>query len=171
MQQKYSDYNARETCKWKGNSGFMPKIDVTDEGVIDAQPLVVYKAILNEYAGITHWWPMTVYKLRGDVPIDHVGAISDAAAGNRWVTVRASFKVTKIVEAKSIEMEIAGDVVGTGTWIFEPTDGKTKVQYQFQVKTNKLLFSVLSPFGNLEKGHSDEIQKVFKALNSYLLKR
>ena len=149
----------------------MPKIDVTDEGIVEATPLEVYQAILNELSGVTHWWPMTVYKLRGDIPIDHEGAISDAAAGNRLVTIRASFKVTRIVESKSIELEISGDIIGTGKWLFEPTDGKTRVQYQFKVRTNRLLFSVLSPFGNLEKGHSDEVQKVFKALNSFLLKK
>jgi len=148
----------------------MPKIDVTDEGIVDAPPKVVYRAILNELAGATHWWPHTVYKLRGEIPIDHEGAISDATAGNRLVTIRASFKVTKIAEDKSIEMEIAGDIEGTGTWIFEPTDGKTKVTYQFRVRTNSLLFSVLSPFVNLEKGHSAEVQQVLKELNSYLLK-
>ena len=58
---------------------------------------------------------------------------------------------------------------GTGTWIFEPTDGKTKVKYQFRVRTNSLLFSVLSPFVNLEKGHSAEVKQVLKELNSYLL--
>jgi hypothetical protein len=68
-------------------------------------------------------------------------------------------------------MEIAGDIAGTGTWIFEPTDGKTKVKYQFRVRTNSLLFSVLSPFVNLEKGHSAEVQQVLKELNSYLLKQ
>lgn len=147
----------------------MPKIDVTDEGIVDAPPKVVYRAILNELAGVTHWWPHTVYKLRGETPIDHEGAISDATAGNRLVTIRASFKVTKLVENKSIELEVAGDLIGTGTWIFEPTDGKTKVKYQFRVRTNRLLFSVLSPFGNLERGHSDEVQQVLKELNNYLL--
>jgi phage-related protein len=56
----------------------MPKIDVVDEAVIDSSPMVVYKAILNEYAGITHWWmPYLESKLRGDIPIDHEGAIVD----------------------------------------------------------------------------------------------
>jgi hypothetical protein len=33
----------------------MPKnVDVLDETVIDSPPLVVYKAILNEFAGTTH---------------------------------------------------------------------------------------------------------------------
>jgi len=35
----------------KEQLGVMPKIDVIDEAVIDASPMVVYKAILNEYAG------------------------------------------------------------------------------------------------------------------------
>ena len=49
----------------------MPKIDVTDEAVIDSPPMVVYKAILNEYAGGTNWWmPYLEFKLRGDLPID-----------------------------------------------------------------------------------------------------
>ncbi len=126
---------------------------------------------MNELAGVTHWWPHTVYKLRGEIPIDHEGAISDVTAGNRVVNIRASFKVTKIVVAESIEMEIAGDLVGTGIWMFKPTDGKTKVKYHFRVRTNSLLFSVLSPFVNLEKGHSAEVQQVFKELNSYLLKK
>ncbi len=149
----------------------MPKIDVVDEGIVDAPPNVVYRAILNEFAGVTHWWPHTVYKLRGEIPIDHEGAISIVIAGNRVVNIRASFKVTMIVVAESIEMEIAGDLVGTGVWVFEPTDGKTIVKYQFKVRTNSLLFSVLSPFVNLEKGHSAEMRQVFKELNSYLLKK
>ncbi len=146
----------------------MPKIDVVDEGVVNVPPLIAYETILNEFAGVTHWWPMTIYKLRGNIPINHEGAISDATAGNRVVKIRASFKVTKIVEAKIIEMEITGDLIGTATWIFESVDGKTKVQYHFNVKTNRLLFSLLAPFGNLEKGHSSEMRQVFKALNSHL---
>ena len=32
----------------------MPKIDVISEAVIDSPPMVVYKALLNEIAGVTH---------------------------------------------------------------------------------------------------------------------
>jgi len=150
----------------------MPKIDVLDEAVIDAPPMVVYKAILNEYAGVTHWWmPILEFKLRGDMPIDREGAICDITAHGHGATAKFSCKMTKIVEAKSIEEEIAGDFVGTGTWTFEPTDGKMKVQYRFNVRTNRLLFSLVSPFVNIGKGHSDGMQKGFKALNSYLSKK
>jgi hypothetical protein len=150
----------------------MPKIDVIDEAVIDSPPMAVYKAVLNEYAGVTHlFMPYFESKLRGDIPIDHEGAIVDMTMHDRGVTFKASAKMTKIVEAKSIEEEVAGAFVGTGKWTFEPTDGKTKVQYRFNARTNKLLFSLVSPFVNIGKRHSDTMQKEFKALNSYLSKK
>jgi hypothetical protein len=31
----------------------MPKIDVTDEAVMDASPMVVYEATLNEWLAVT----------------------------------------------------------------------------------------------------------------------
>lgn len=56
----------------------MPRIDAFDEAVIDSPPLAVFKAILNEAAGVTHWWmPHWESKLRGDIPIDREGAIFD----------------------------------------------------------------------------------------------
>jgi hypothetical protein len=146
----------------------MPKYDVTDEAVIDSLPMVVYKAVLDEYAGVTNWWtPILEFKLRGDSPIDHEGAIGDMTSKG----AKCSFKVTKIAEGKSIEMDITGDLVGTGTWTFEPTDGKTKVKYRSNVRTNKALFSLVSPFVNFGKRHSDNMHKGFKALNNYLSKK
>ena len=146
----------------------MPKYDVTDETVIDSSPMEVYKAILNEYAGVTNWWmPILEFKLRGDTPIDHEGAMGDMISKG----AKCYFKVTKIEEAKSIEMDISGDLVGTGTWTFEPADGKTKVKYRSNVRTNKALFSLVSPFVNFGKTHSDNMQKGFKALNNYLSKK
>ena len=112
------------------------------------------------------------FKLRGDIPIDREGAVYDATISpTSRMNVKFSAKVTKIVEAKLIEEEIAGDFVGTGGWTFEPTDGKTKVQVRFNVKTNGLSFSLVSPFVDFGKRNSDVMQKGFKALNSYLSKK
>ena len=113
----------------KERLGVMPKIDVIDEAVIDSPPTVVYKAILNEYAGVTHWWmPYFEFKPRGDIPIDREGAIVDVTINPKSrINSTVSEKWTKLAEAKSIEEEIAGDFVGTAKWTFEPTNGKTKV--------------------------------------------
>ena len=74
-------------------------------------------------------------------------------------------------EAKSIEYEVAGDFEGTGKYTFEPTDGKTKVQFRWNARPKRLSFVLLSPFVDIGKRHSDTMQKGFKALNSYLSKK
>ena len=105
------------------------------------------------------------------MPIDREGAIVDVTIHDRGVTIKMTAKMTKIVEAKAIEEEVSGDFVGTGTWTFEPTDGKTKVQYRWKVRPKRLSFVLLSPFVDMGKKHSDTMQKGFKALNSYLSKK
>jgi hypothetical protein len=149
----------------------MPKYDFLDEAIVDSTPRVVYNALLNEASGITHWWmPDLEFKLRGDMPICE-GATYDIIGNSHGMKYKWSSKVMKLVEAKSIEEEYAGAIAGTGKWTFEPIDGKTKVQYRWNVKTNRLLFSIVLPFVNMKKGHTDVIQKGLKACNSYLSKK
>ena len=152
----------------------MPKPESIEEAVIDAPPTVVYKAILNEYAGVTHWWmPYMAFKLRGNIPIESEGAIVDVISlpTSRTRSAKASYKMTKIVEGKSIEYEETGAFVGTGKWTFEPTDGKTKVQFRLNARINSRLISFASHFINLDKMHTEMMQIAFKALNSYLNKK
>jgi uncharacterized protein YndB with AHSA1/START domain len=149
----------------------MPRIDAVDEAVIDKPPLLVFKAILDEHAGITHWWmPHWESKLRGETPMDHEGAIFDITVHGKH-TPRFSAKITKIVEGKLIEMKDEGDFAGTGTWTFEPTDGKTRVRFRWNVRPKRLSFVLVSPFIDMERFHSDKMQKGFKALNSYLTQK
>ena len=149
----------------------MPRIDAVDGAVIDSPPMAVYKAILDEYAGVTHWW-MPYFELtpRGNVPIFGEGSIVDLIVHGRG-TPKFSAKITKILEGESIEMEYAGDFVGTGKWTFEPADGKTRVQKRVNYEVKRLAFVLLSPFVNMRKANSDLMQKGFKALNSYLNKK
>ena len=152
----------------------MPKYAVLNEAIIDSLPMVVYKTILNEHAGVTHWWmPTLEFKLRGDVPIGREGAIFDVTVNptSRIASAKFSGRVTKLVEARLIEYEVSGDFVGTGKWTFEPTDGKTKVQYQINFRLKRLSLILLSPFMDMGKKHSDVIEKGFKACNSYLSKK
>ena len=148
----------------------MPKMDVTDEAIIDSSPIEVYKAILNEYSGATNWWmPHLQFKPRGDNRFDCKGAVCDLVARGSGMSAKFSVKVTKLVEAKSIEFDYSGDFIGTGKWTFEPFDEKTKAQYRLNVRTNKLLFSLVAPFmKNPAKPRSDTMQKGMKALNNYL---
>ena len=151
----------------------MPKIDVISEAVIDSPPMVVYKAFLDEIAGVTNWWmPHMKYELRGNIPIDREGAIFDATI-NPTSRMNAKFfaKVTKIVEGKLLEDEISGCFIGKGIWTFEPINGKTKVQFHMNARTNGLLYTIFAPFVNYEKNHTNIMDKGFKALNNYLSKK
>ncbi len=134
--------------------------------------MTVYKAILNEYSAVTHWFTPTLqFKPREDKPFDCVGAICDVTAPSHGMAAHFSVKVTKLLEAKLIELELAGDFTGTETWTFEPTDNGTKVKLRWNGATNRMLFSFLSPFVKVGKLHSDSIQKGLKACNSYLCQK
>ena len=146
----------------------MPKIDVVDETVIDSPPLIVFKAILNETAGITHWWmPDMALRLREETPIVCEGAIVDVTVHGPG-TPKWTAKITKIVEGELIELEEEGDFAGTGTWTFEPSDGKTRIRFRWNVRPKRLLYVLMSHFVNIGKSHSEVMQKGFRALNGYL---
>ena len=56
----------------------MPRIDVVDEGIIDANPSAVYEALFDEFEGTTHWWmPHWEAKPRGGVPFRQLGGVID----------------------------------------------------------------------------------------------
>ena len=150
----------------------MPKFDVTDKVVIDAPPMAVYKTLLDEFAGLTYlFMPYYEFKLTGDKPTNLEGATFDITVHNKGMTSRLPAKISKISEAKLIEVEYTGDLIAKEEYRFEPTDGKTNLQLRFSGRTNKLLFSLLSPFVDFGKGHSEMVEKSFAALNNYLNKK
>lgn len=152
----------------------MVKIDVTDEYIMEAPPLAVYEAFINEVSGATQWWmPDLAFKPKENIPIGFEGAVFDIIAHpNSRLNAKFSCRAIKVVEARSVDLDIfAGDCIGSGHWIFEEIDGKTKVKIRFNVKTNNPLMSLLSPFVDLAKQHSEAVQNGFKACNDYLAKR
>ena len=150
----------------------MPKIDTTDEAIIDAPPNLVYKAILDVYSGVTNWWmPHLESQIRGNRKVLCWGEVCDIKGHSHGGTTRFSAKVTKTEEDKLIELELTGDFEGIETWTFESIQGKTKAKLHYVGKTNRLLFSVLSPFVNMGNEHSKTIQVGLKACNQYLTQK
>jgi hypothetical protein len=150
----------------------MPKADATDEAVIDAPPLVVYKAVLDEYAGRTMlWMPFVEIKSKGNIAMDCEGGICDVITRSHGLSGKFTDKVTKLEEGKLIALELAGDLVGTETWAFEPIGEKTKVTIHWIGGTNTILFALLGPFVSVNKVHSEITQKALAALGSHLSKK
>jgi hypothetical protein len=99
------------------------------------------------------------------------GKVFDAAINpESRMSLRCSAKVTKLVEDTLIELEYAGDFVGTGVYTFEPKGGTTKTRFRFTVRPKKLLFRLIAPFVDTAKAHSEVMQFGFKACNDYLAK-
>jgi len=147
----------------------MPKIDVVDEAIINSQPSVVFKALIGEFEGAKSWWmPHWEAKPRGEVPFSQIGGIIDITV-HRIGTPRWAARSTEIVPDKLLKAEFfEGDFLGNGEWTLEPIEDKTKVKFRFNVKTNKLLFTIVSPVVNIGNIHSDVMQKGFLQLDKYL---
>jgi len=148
----------------------MPTFNIVDEAIIDSDPITVFQAILNELSGTTHWWmPYSESTFRGNTKtINQPGAIIDIII-HSTITSRFSERFIDITANKRIQVEIfEGDFLGNSEWTFETIDSKTKVKYHWNATTNRLLFTLLSPFVNIGKLHSEIMQQGFKALNHFL---
>ena len=147
----------------------MARYDVVDEGIIDADCSTVFKAYVDEFGGITHWWmPLWQAKPRGDDTIIQKGSVVDIRVNHKGPAKFAA-RATEFVEDKLVNVEFfEGDFIGTGEWTFEPIDGKTKVRFRWKVKTNGLLTTLVALFINMGKAHSEVMQEGFKSLNRYL---
>lgn len=142
-----------------------------DEAIIDGPPDVVFKAILDEYSRVTHWWlPYSEQRQRGNLPINEEGSIVDLTIRTKRTrgTPNFSYKLTKIVKPKLIDVDISGDIAGKGEWTFESIEGKTRLKFEWDVKPRRLVYLLLSPFVDMGKFHSEVMQYGYRALNDYL---
>ena len=141
-----------------------------DEAVIAASPDKVFNAVLDECAGLTHWWmPLYEIKPRAGTPLRKPGMVSDVILHGAS-TLRFSWTVTKISDGKSIEVKYNGDFDATGEWAFESVGGKTKVKYTWTGRPTKLLLSLVFYVMDMKKLHSEAIHSGFKGLNDNIQK-
>jgi hypothetical protein len=108
----------------------MPKANAIDEAIIDAPPLVVYRAVLDEYSGRTKlWMPFIEIKPKENMPMDCKGGVCQVITRSHGLKGKFTDKITKLDEGKLIALELSGDLIGNETWSFEQIDEKTKLQF------------------------------------------
>ena len=106
----------------------MPNYNVTDEGVIEADPSSVFKALVDEYSGISHWWmPYCEIKSRGDEKSFQKGSVFD-------VTVRR-------VETKE-EVHLTADTGWSQVELIPPTSGRTSTTLRWHGPRDKSVAAV-----------------------------
>lgn len=143
----------------------MPSIDTVDSLVIDAPAQVLFDTILD-YAHLHEWYPRYRVEVIGGGPVKE-GTRTRHELSPKGSPVKTRFERTiqKIEPGRSIEESYdAGDLVGRGRWSFEPEgDGRTKVSFHCQVRSNRLLMHVGFAIAG-EKGHNDVYQELLAAL-------
>jgi len=151
----------------------MPSWNVVDEAIIDADPSEVFKALLDEYTGVSRWWmPFLEIKLRGGEKTLQKGAVFDITVPDRYRgKTKLVGKITDIIESKLIKYDLEGDYLGNAEWTLEPLDGKTRLRFRWNTKSNRFLITLVSPFINIARGHSRVMELGFKGLNNYLSQR
>ena len=150
----------------------MPKFEVIDGAVMDAPPMAVFKAVLDEYSGVTHlWMPDLEFKPRAGNPMDREGSICDTTVRGHGMVAKFSEKVTKIEPGKSLDFDMTGDFSGTEKWTFELTDGKTKVQVAWNGASHKLILSLVSPFVHVDGELHKSRRRFLEALDNSVRKK
>jgi len=88
-------------------------------------------------------------------------------------TLTFDFKTTKVVDHQLLEGAAMGELEGLGRWAFWETEGKTIVQYDWQVHTNKAWMNtfafLLKPL--FQWNHDVVMQWGYKDLTTELQKR
>ncbi len=150
----------------------MPRYDVVDKAIIDAEPSVTFKAMNDEVTGVSNWWmPHWEGKVRGNEKEVQVGSIIDIKI-HRFGTQKVAAKCIEMVENKMAKFEyFEGAFIGTGEWTFEPINGKTKIRFEWNVTIDSLLGKLFTLFVDIGKIHSDVVQQGFKGMNSYLTQK
>lgn len=151
----------------------MREIELVDEAIIDAGPAVVYQALVDELTGKTDWWsPHLEARPRGETPASQAGAIVDIT-----VHIIGTPRFTaKTIEARENEMlrlqYVEGDFEGEGIWTFEPVGERTRVRFRWHVQPQRwltrMLATLLAPFMDIGKMHSDVMKLGFEGLNRYV---
>ncbi len=141
----------------------MPSYDVLDTALVNASPERVFRALVDEYAGVTHWWTQVESVQVGEIPFGQPGAICTVTVRNHG-TARFSWRTAEILENHSIRFEyLKGGLVGYGDLTLEPEGDRTRIGYHWRVKTRGTA-SIVGPLLNLERRHSEVIQAGFRAL-------
>jgi uncharacterized protein YndB with AHSA1/START domain len=145
----------------------VPAYDVTDEAILNATPERVFRALVDEYAGVTHWWKQVESKPVGDIPFGQVGAVCTVTVRNHG-TARFTWRTAEILENHRIRCEyLEGDLTGYGDLTLEPVGQATRIEYRWRVKTRGRA-NILGPLLNLKRRHSEVIQAGFRALAQHL---
>ncbi len=147
----------------------MREYDVTEEDWFDTDPSRVFRALIDESAGTTHWWTpdLEIHPTSGAGA--EIGSTFEMEVSARPRRLRWSGRVTERVEDRRLRAEFTdGDFVGEGLWTVDFVGGETRLRYRFHVLPNGVSMRLFAPFIDFARRHSQVMRRGFAALHGYL---
>ena len=112
----------------------MSDYDVVDQVVIDAEPEVVWQAILAEFRGARRWWVPHNTFCPGAVPSDRVGGevtvtVHTRGVAQRGLRLRFTARTREVAPARRLVADyVAGAFRGSSDYSLDPLDGGTRTR-------------------------------------------
>jgi hypothetical protein len=142
-------------------------IDLVDEALIEATPSTVDAAMGRLVRGKAQWWPGVELRPRGEIGPDLVGGVFDMIVHR--LPSRSTLRIVEVRENEMHRFEyIDGPELGMGTFTLTPVDGRTRVRYRQQVRTQGRLLGLLARVGLVPRIHRRYMRAYFDGLSRYI---
>lgn len=145
-------------------------MDVTDEATMPgAPPEAVFDALASDYTGRTNWAAPDITGTVVEAPSGGAeGTVADVTVHHRG---KLRFRIHLVELARPSRIRVAytgGDFIGEGVWTIDPVEGGTRARLRWVVRPGTVLMRVLSWVVNIERAHSEVMQRVFQSLKRHL---
>lgn len=115
-----------------------------DEWAVDAPAQAVFEALADSTT-YPAWWRPTYLAAQADGPL-RVGQVSrQRFKGKLPYTLSTTSRITRMEAPREFEVEVEGDLRGTGIWTLTPVEGKVHVRFDWRVHADRLLIRALTP--------------------------
>jgi uncharacterized protein YndB with AHSA1/START domain len=115
-----------------------------DEWDVDAPLEAVFEA-LADATTYPKWWTPTYLAVQADGPL-RVGQVSEQKfKGKLPYTLSTTSRITRLEPPREFEVEVEGDLRGTGIWTLTPAGGRVHVRFDWRVHADRALIRVLTP--------------------------
>lgn len=145
----------------------MGELKATDSVILNYPVDYIYRTV-TDIASYSKWWPHEVKSELEYLDPAIIGTRINVQNGPfvKWQSVVTGFKTNRLLAIDYVE----GAWIGKTAWRFEETSAGTKLTMEIDIMCNRLWLKAVSRVINLGKMHSKQVKKIFRNLESYLMK-
>jgi mannose-6-phosphate isomerase-like protein (cupin superfamily)/uncharacterized protein YndB with AHSA1/START domain len=150
-------------------AGLWREYAFVDEWDVNAPASSVYAALADSRT-YPDWWRPVYLNVVADGP-PAVGTVSQQHFKGRLpYHLRIRSQITRLEPDRLVEGNVDGDLQGRGVWTLTPTEGTTRVRFEWTVRAARPLLRALTPFTRpiLRANHDWAIERAISGLEPYL---